>query len=239
MLNYLMLGWYANVFKQDPLVRIYVNDQFIDEYNIKNNIESKDFKIFNYDHNSNGIQTLEPKQSETKKIERLEKIPCQNKILVIDDHNKSELEIKIEIKNSFSNYTNGFVTKQTLVHLHHLFFVNEKLVNNIEKIEKRYKYFFDTSRKTHVKRYLISQRMRNRRKQIYQDFSIDSEKNFNNVPKEDEKTSNLWAGGNGYFKIKLKKRFGFWTSQDNVHGIWKLGERTLVQYIRNKYLHEN
>ena len=89
MFNILALGFYCQIYKKKPNVRIFINNIFIDEFDI----ESHDF------NDNNSIPNL--------KFYQLN-LP----------NNFQEHSIKLEIKNSDSNYNNGFMTKSTLIKFH-------------------------------------------------------------------------------------------------------------------------
>ena len=89
MFNVLALGFYCQIYKKKPNVRIFVNNIFIDEFDI----DSHDFE------NCNSIPNLKFYQ-----------------LNLLDEFHKHS--IKLEIKNSDSNYNNGFMTKSTLIKFH-------------------------------------------------------------------------------------------------------------------------
>ena len=89
MFNVLALGFYCQIYKKRPNVRIFVNNIFIDEFDV----DSHDFE------NCNSIPNLKFYQ-----------------LNLLDEFHKHS--IKLEIKNSDSNYNNGFMTKSTLIKFH-------------------------------------------------------------------------------------------------------------------------
>lgn len=88
MFNILALGFYCQIYKKKPNVRVFFNNNFIDEFNI----EPYDFK------DNNSIPSLKFYQLNLPDIK--------------------EHFVKLEIKNNDSNYNNGFMTKSTLIKLH-------------------------------------------------------------------------------------------------------------------------
>lgn len=88
MVSILALGFYCQIYKKKPNIRIFFNKNFIDEFDI----ESHDFK------DNNSIPSL--------------------RFYQLNLPNIKEQSIVLEIKNSDSNYNNGFMTKSTLIKLH-------------------------------------------------------------------------------------------------------------------------
>lgn len=88
MLSILGLAFYCQIYKKRPNVRIFFNKNFIDEFDL----ESHDFE------NNDSIPALRFYQLNLPDIK--------------------EQSIALEIKNSDSNYNNGFMTKSTLIKLH-------------------------------------------------------------------------------------------------------------------------
>ena len=89
MFNILALGFYCQLYKKKPNIRVFVNKIFIDEFDI----EPHDF------NDDNSIPNLKFYQ------------------LNLPD-NFHEHSIKLEVKNSDSNYNNGFMNKSTLIKFH-------------------------------------------------------------------------------------------------------------------------
>ena len=96
-------------YKKIPSIRFYINDRFIDEFDV--DLASKDIEKGWY----------------TKNNEKFKKshMPNQLKLYVFEsDINFSQDSvIKFEIDNDDSNYTNGFMTKSTLISLDTIFLV--------------------------------------------------------------------------------------------------------------------
>ena len=89
MFNVLALGFYCQIYKKRPNVRIFINNIFIDEFDI----EPHNFRDYNSIPNLKFYQL--------------------NLLDELHEHS-----IKLEIKNSDSNYNNGFMTKSTLIRFH-------------------------------------------------------------------------------------------------------------------------
>jgi len=88
MFNILALGFYCEIYKKRPNTRIFFNNIFIDEFDI----EPHNFEDYNSIPNLRFYQ--------------------------LDLPDVWKHSIKLEIKNSDSNYNNGFMTKSTLIRFH-------------------------------------------------------------------------------------------------------------------------
>jgi len=108
----LVVGFFCNVYKVEPKVRIFLNDILIDEITV----EHQD-KI--YSTGETHILDILP-QPEFKK--RFPKLLIYN--VDIDD-NWKKIKLKLDIENNDSNYSNGFMTKSTLLILDCLFLLPE------------------------------------------------------------------------------------------------------------------
>ena len=121
------IGYDCKKYKQNPLCRVFVNDQLIDEFHIiirKNKRTNKWQKFPAY-------KTYIPNL--WKKIH----------FYHIDENvfTKDINDIRIEIQNADSNYTNGFMTKSTLVLISPFLcpaeFITRKGIEKIHNLQKR------------------------------------------------------------------------------------------------------
>lgn len=88
MINILALGFYCDIYKKSPDARLFLNDTFIDEFDIKP-----------FGSSDAGTPSI-----------RLYQI---NLVDAVGTYN-----IRLQIKNDDSNHNNGFMTKSTLIKLH-------------------------------------------------------------------------------------------------------------------------
>ena len=93
MSSILALGFYCQIYKKKPNVRVFVNKIFIDEFDI----EPHNF------NNNDSIPNLKFYQLNLPEIK--------------------EHSVILEIKNNDSNYNNGFMTKSTLIKFHTCYIV--------------------------------------------------------------------------------------------------------------------
>ena len=197
MLNYIFYVLEASVYKKQPVARFYINDTLIDEHELTNS----DFSA--------------PLQ---------DKIPLGKCARVIKFHTSDEIiDIKIGISNQDSNFTNGFMTKSTLVNLSSLYVVTEHVLGKIGNIRQNFKLKNDE----------------NVDKKIIVNFARCIDINFAGcpVPKEHEKRTHVYTvGGNGEYRLQLRKKLGFWLrKQDYEHGIYNLGHARVVELLADKY----
>ena len=110
----LVLGFSCKVYKKEPRIRLFFNEQLIDEFNISNYPKSINFirnveKILNLKH------PLEPYAEKTiiKYIKDFMP-PLRFYNLNIEDQLQRS-HIRIDVDNNDNNYNNGFMTKSTLL----------------------------------------------------------------------------------------------------------------------------
>ena len=101
------IGYDCKKYKQDPRCRVFVNNQLIDEFYIATPKNKGVNKWKKYKSHQTYIPYL------WKKIH----------FYHIDENvfTKDINDIRIEIQNAVSNYTNGFMTRSTLLDLRHIF----------------------------------------------------------------------------------------------------------------------
>jgi hypothetical protein len=108
----LAVGFFCKVYRKEPQARIFVNDQLIDEFFIQHDIEGFDEKLKRLKRSNNHIlqpidRSLELKPKSKPKFIKIYEIEINK--------NLQKLKINIDIKNDDNNYTNGFMTKSTLI----------------------------------------------------------------------------------------------------------------------------
>jgi hypothetical protein len=182
--------------------------------------------IKNWNNNINNLQPvsyIEYINEETKTFPTL-------RFYEIDlDNTQSQVELRIEIKNSDSNYTNGFITESTLLQLQVFYFfpLNKELLSRLNKIM-----------------------IKNRTSKNYNYIRCEKNIIFNLVSKglswyvkgqgfNQQFDKNLWKdqvniGGSGYFTCELVKKYGIFISklpQSYRYHFYSM----LIDYFLNKY----
>tara|TARA_E500000178_G_scaffold291640_1_gene295603 strand:+ start:284 stop:1126 length:843 start_codon:yes stop_codon:yes gene_type:complete len=156
----LFLIFKSNKFKKDPTVRLNINNFFVDEFEIpsntvkqtetwgtllfKNSIKKNMEFLKNYKFSLSDKKQLSdffPKDlQDTTFLEKIvnlsntytHAVELSPNTINNDYQNNKEIinQIKISIKNSDNNYTNGFMTKSTLVSLKGVFLIPKSICEN-------------------------------------------------------------------------------------------------------------
>jgi hypothetical protein len=148
------VGFIVNKYKKNPRVRIFLDDQMIDEHELdKNNVcgrplevDQLTWKLVDWEDDSWTIvqkvkvQGNKPilhtwkDQSHTKFLpEDLDKTPKYFKLYHIDDSMlEGKKQISLEILNTDSNYTNGFMTRSTTIDIRHVFLLPMELIKHFK-----------------------------------------------------------------------------------------------------------
>lgn len=131
MKYYLIIGYrLIEKNKNFPLVRVSVNDNFIDEFYCDN---EKNSAIESW-HTSSKVNENESYQ---KKVEYCLNVPAKQKILELDSAAWPEqCNLCIEILKNPSNYSNGFVSKRSLVIFSPIYLIAKSLYNDKGKFMK-------------------------------------------------------------------------------------------------------
>jgi hypothetical protein len=110
----LVVGFSCKVYKKEPRIRLFFNEQLIDEFNVSNYPKSINFtgdvnKILNLKH------PLEPYTLKTT-IKYIKDFmpPLRFYNLNVEDQLQRS-QIRIDVDNNDNNYNNGFMTKSTLL----------------------------------------------------------------------------------------------------------------------------
>ena len=128
------VGFIAEKYRKNPKVRIFLDDLLVDEYEVENHksldrfleTDRLNYKFVN--------QEAVPPWTIVKKIKEQGETatwsrkasettwPRHFKLYTIDDNVlQGKQHIHLEIENNDSNYTNGFMTRSTLLDLRHIF----------------------------------------------------------------------------------------------------------------------
>ena len=143
----LCVGIKSTIFKKNPILRLYINDYFIDEYTVDadskiqsgSNVMLPDTNIFS----NNFIQFLQSFDL-LNIVERKANIPKNYPGILSNDINVRYFEINenilqtknkilLEVKNDDNNYTNGFLTKGTFLSLSIAYLVPKDVFLNPDK----------------------------------------------------------------------------------------------------------
>jgi len=226
MRQLLILGFHCDIYKKEPLCRVYVNDVLLDEFDIPQSDAQRDWV--------HEIDQLDPFSSH-KWLQHFTTNTLFLKCIEFDDAGADSLDVIIKIQNDDNNHANGFMSKHTNVTLSHVFLASEKLLENVDNIQNNFKF----SRKNWEKynRDIVDFYADDNRTLLFKNHVRDMKLNFPGIqPKSNENTSGYRIGTSGHYHLAVKKKLGFWrTSKDHSIGYCKLGENDFVKYIYNKY----
>ena len=202
------IGLLYKKYKKNATIRIYINNNLIETYQLTQDINHieiptsiiKSFmkKLKRFNHNSLSIPDL---------IQIKCKIPKFLKLIEIEEE-KLTGEVRIEVDNDDSNYTNGFMSKSSLIEPNFFILCPKELLKNNGQ------FFFEFQENLYKK--LVSKIEKDK------DFSIRSEKprlewpipqffdivldrnnKINKIKKDCEKQE-LWYQRNGAYKDNQK-----------------------------------
>jgi len=128
----LVVGFACEVYRKEPRARIYINNQLIDEFNIKHHTDTYTDKIKEFDKKNHPLQ---PYHWDLGNKIDFENYPPLQFYEIDIDKNQQHLDISIHIKNGDSNYNNGFISKRTILQLKYFTFFpyNKKFLERLVK----------------------------------------------------------------------------------------------------------
>jgi len=222
----LAVEFLCEIYRKEPRARIFLNDQLLDEFFIEQNNEINNSDSQN---NSNSQHVLKPHITQHT-INNLKEFGI-NKLKIYQLEIPKEydnLNIKIEIENNDNNYTNGFMTRYTVITLKHFYLIPL----NIKLFEK-----------------LKSWRVKKQISEYYAWWYSNKNGFTDLLPntnwQEKEKTVNSLTGQrigtNGIFTCELIKKYGLYIHKDiNPTYFFHLYPQTVATYLIDKYSeHEN
>lgn len=130
-------------------------------------------------------------------------------VFIIDDEKlkTSQGMLRIEIKNSDSNYINGFMTRSTLLYLSHFYIMPYALFRNPIEVTQRYVDSFSRKANADTLQNMFLKSFN--KKRIEWPLNLH---NFFNLIKSEQKTAagNNVFGEDGTLKISMKKKYRIW-----------------------------
>ena len=219
----LVVGFACEIYRKKPRARIFVDDRFIDEFNIQEHKE-----VFSIKRKTNMFpRRLQDIENQFTIIEK--KFPELKFYQLNIDKNKKDLKLCIDINNNDSNYNNGFLSKSTLIQLNFFYFfpLDEKILMRLIKIFRKTRYIknFAWFYKNKQKIFDLSSHCQLSK----EDRQIIEFKNF---------TCKGWnVGGSVQFTCKLVKKYGILmpTLLNSCRVYLNTFDTVLINYIYNKY----
>lgn len=140
-------------YQRDAVIRIYADDYLVDEISLHDHIRLKAIK-YSDDHlfADNMYSAKDPHGTVTLGSD---KIPHHTSVIILPkklflfeiDEQCLQKQIRIEVKNDNSNYTNGFMTEHSTINFHAVFLVPKYMLekNNWIRLEHLRNYGEDHS----------------------------------------------------------------------------------------------
>jgi len=221
----LVVGFSCDVFKQEPQARIFVGDQLIDEFYIQYYKDTLGPAEKEFQKNTN---ILKPLTNSLFANLFKKNLPPLRFYEVEIDTKLDKSELRIEMINSDSNYTNGFITCSSLIKLQvcHFFPLHKKLLLRLEKIKHK-----------------------NRLTQNYAWYRINGNflfdlirnglcwkgKNAQMFNTDSKNLALLKIGGDGVFTCELEKKYQILINKTKKPYRHTFDE-IIVDYLLNKYI---
>jgi hypothetical protein len=207
----LAVGFYCDVYRQEPRARIFIDDKLIDEFSIKHQKKTNEFL--------KNFHLLKPNKDTINNLPTLQ-------LYEIDINNKEQLTISIQIENVDNNYNNGFMTRNTLLQLNVFSFfpLNKKLFTRLLKIyDKKIKENYAWTRRYKNNIYNIENHTvwNGKNNQIIKDYSYPS-------------ISDYTIGGSGYFSCDLIKKYNMFIPKISKPYKFNI-KKHFYNYIFDKY----
>ena len=229
MTTYLILALDCKVYKKNPLVRIFINNTCVDEFDLPHGYH--DEKIT--------LDLLDPLNSAKVKQHHIDAIHFL-KIIKFQSLDKN-CDVEIEIINNDSNYTNGFMTKSTFIKIRYIFLLNQQELDKISNMHKSYSYSQNNFQKFYpIKKYYTDKLIYNI---VWPNFSTFADLDFNGITNNDYTErkhirNQGWLGGSGKLKFSAQRHMGIWRTTPRKLGICRLGPMHVIEKIVNKYMRD-
>ena len=238
-----MLGFYCEVYRREPLCRVYVNDVLLDEFNIPHSPYKKiDYPSLFLNPNYNNSDVIKIKNN-----------ALFYKFIEFDCSDSNLLDIRIEVINDDNNYNNGFMTKYTKIMLSQFYVIPKGILNALNLLKSRWKFSTDNWYKLHGKTKPVTFFYAGSRN-IIENFACsinihfpgivqspvhsNNEQKYHHLPRiwSDDPTK-IFIGSSGYFQSNLKKKMGFWQhASDTRKGYRRFNYNVVVKDLYDKYL---
>ena len=225
----LVVGFACEVYRKEPRARIYINNQLIDEFNIKHHTDTHTDKMKEFNKK---IHPLQPYPWDLRNKIDFENYPPLQFYEVDIDKNQQHLNISIHIKNSDSNYNNGFISRSTILQLKYFTFFPynkkflERLIKRVRKrrISENYAWHSNSHRLFDLTTYC----------------TWTFEKKIKTIKhNKSQSITHYNLGEDGYFECNLKKKYQMFLPELKKPYAYPISSST-IGYFLNKYeQHEN
>jgi|ETNmetMinimDraft_29_1059903.scaffolds.fasta_scaffold07460_2 hypothetical protein len=142
-MKYLLgIGFYGSMYKRIPTIQLFVGNRLIDEFEPES-IDGYEKYEVTYNKEwwaSHGTKTN--KNREYKDI--ITHLPKNFKLYTIEEQVLKEAsKLEIKIKNADTNYSNGFMTKSTLINLSNIFLIPTNIFEHYLTRQKKDSEFYN------------------------------------------------------------------------------------------------
>lgn len=242
-MSYLLcLGFTVNKFKKDPVVRLYINKTFLYEFELlqKKTLENNIYGSFYNDHYYKFVKNTSSKFEDIVSYKKINFFRSDLSLYYFE-FNPSiikgvDCQLQIEIKNNDSNFTNGFLTKSTLISLPIAYMIPKKHIIDYKNFIRDYLFYKNNFKKTHNNIYEIKSFYKIK-KEYFNFLQYNGKKitwtNTKTMYTQDIFTHNIYVGGDGKFNLLFDSKFLL--KDDNFFKNYEL-DTNLLFAIANKYI---
>jgi len=222
----LVVGFACDVYRQEPRARIFFGDKLIDEFLIQHHIDTLTTATGNFSR-----QLLQPHSLNEILNKKIKSLPPLRFYEIEIGTTRDQTELRIEIENSDSNNTNGFITASTLIKIQVCYFfpLHQKLLLRLTEIRNK-------NRSTQKYAWY----------RLYKNYIFDlitnglcwQGKNGQIVGSDRHNLVEYALGGDGVFTCELVKKYQILINKPTKSNRYNFDNR-LIRYFLNKYKHEN
>jgi len=225
----LCLGFKTVLYQNSPQLRLFLNDIFLDEFNIEKNFNTTLDNTDLYSH-----KKLEYQYNAPKTKYWLDQNIHMRYYKINLEHRKNKLDFYL--KSNSNNYTNGFMTKFTCVQFCIAFLLPSEALSEPGVFVRNYKKVFQADKnslttESDIKNFYIGKPFLC---DILTPFYSTQPLYFQKGQKPRKIYRNEWIGGEGHFSINFDKE-----TLCNVHSHKKnttFIEPPMIFALANKYL---
>ena len=247
----LFLGFKTTVYKKPATIRVFLDDYLLDEFSLipthpcdQNNSSLQSSHYYKW-MRKNTYNTHEDLRS----VENISNFFHEDiifKIFELDEKfikEKQKHNLVIELIDSDNNFTNGFITKSTMISLYLAYLIPKSILINFSTFYNDFIQKKKELKKTHldlisiVNSYKIKPVMFNL---LFNSINLDKKYLLNwysNITDKEEKiVFNSWIGSQGHFNLifDIKQNIDIDINNTNICNECTL-QAVIVQMLKNKY----
>ena len=220
----LVVGFACDIYRQEPRARIFIGDKLIDEFHIPQHKDTLTIVRKSFWQNRN---ILPPYSLIEEFYTEINNFPTLRFYEVEIDTTLDRTELRIEIKNSDSNNTNGFITNSTLIKLQvcHFFPLHQKLLLRFKEIRNKNSQTQNYAWFRSYKNYIFDLAVNGLCWQGKNGQIVDSKRYY---------LTKYKLGGDGVFTCELVKKYQILISKLKKSSRYNFNT-VIVEYLLNKY----